>query len=77
VMKSFICRGCFNPVTSTVHTSVDIGVSANLELVDKFCYLGGRFSLDGDAGPAVETRIGIGWNNVGDAGLSYSISWPS
>ena len=38
--KSFICRGCLNPVTSTVRTSVDIGASAKLELVDKFCYLG-------------------------------------
>ena len=28
-----------NPVTSTGCTSVDIGVNANLELVDKFCYL--------------------------------------
>jgi len=39
VMKSFICRGCSNPVISTDHTSVDIGASANLEVVDKFCYL--------------------------------------
>ena len=38
--KSFICRGCLNPVTSAVRTSVDIGASAKLELVDKFCYLG-------------------------------------
>jgi len=28
VMKSFICRGCSNPVTSTGRTSVDIGASA-------------------------------------------------
>ena len=42
VMKSFICRGCSNPVISTGHTSDDIGASANLELVDKFCYLPGR-----------------------------------
>jgi len=41
VMKSFICKRCLNPVTSTGHTSVDIDVSANLELVDKFYYLGG------------------------------------
>jgi len=34
VMKSFICRGCLNPVTSTGRT----GVNANLELVDKFYY---------------------------------------
>ena len=29
VMKSFICRGCLNPVTSAGHTSVDIGTSAS------------------------------------------------
>jgi len=34
VMKTFICRGCMIPVTGTGRTSVDIGVSANLELVD-------------------------------------------
>jgi len=50
VMKTFICRGCVNPVTGTGCTSEDIGVNANLELVDKFCYLGDMFSefkLDG------------------------------
>jgi len=35
VAKSFICRGCLNPVTSAGCTSVDIGASAKLELVDK------------------------------------------
>ena len=44
VAKSFICRGCLNPVTSAGHTSVDIGASTKLELVDKFCYLGDRLS---------------------------------
>ena len=29
-----------NPVTSAGRTGVDIGASAKLELVDKFCYLG-------------------------------------
>jgi len=62
VMKSFICRGCVNPVTGTGCTSVDIGVNANLELVDKFCYLGDMLSVDGDADAAVENRIPIGWN---------------
>ena len=33
VAKSFICRGCLNPVTSAGRTSVDIGASAKLELV--------------------------------------------
>jgi len=52
VVKSFICRGCSNPVASTGRTSVSIGDSANLELVDKFCYLGGMLSVDGDADAA-------------------------
>jgi len=34
-----------------------IGVSANLELVDKFCYLGDMLCVDGDADAAVESRI--------------------
>ena len=60
VMKSFICRGC--PVISKGYTSVDIGASANLEVVDKFCYLGDMLSVDADADAAVEARIRIGWN---------------
>ena len=57
VMKSFICLGCFNPVTSSGLKRVDIGVSANLELMDKFCYLGDMLSVNGDADAGVETRI--------------------
>ena len=45
-----------------IYTSIDIGVSANLELVDKFCYLVDMLSVDGDAGATVEARIRIGWN---------------
>ena len=52
VANSFICRGCLNPV-SAGRNSVDIGASANLELVDKFCYLGDMLSVDGDADAAV------------------------
>jgi len=37
VMKTFVCRGCVNPVTGTGCTSIDIDVSANLELMDEFC----------------------------------------
>jgi len=51
-----------NPVTSTGRTSVDIGVSANVELADMFCYLGDMLSVDGDDGAAVEARVRIGWN---------------
>ena len=51
-----------NPVTITGCTNVDIGVSANLELEVKFCYLCDMLSVDGDADAAVEARIHIGWN---------------
>ena len=37
------------------------GAGANLEVVDKFCYLGEMLSVDGDADAAVEARIRIGW----------------
>ena len=30
--------------------------------MDKFCYLGGMLSLDGDADAALKTRIRIVWN---------------
>ena len=59
VMKSFIYTGCSNPVISTGHTSVDIAANANLEVVDKFCYLGDMLSVDGDADAAVEARTEI------------------
>ena len=36
---------------------MDIGAIANLEVVDKFCYLGDMMSVDGDADAAVEARI--------------------
>ena len=62
VAKSFIRRGCLNPVTSAGRTIVDIGASAKLKLVDTFCYLGDMLSVDGDADAAVEARIRIGWN---------------
>jgi len=63
VMKTFVCSACGNPVTSTGCTSVDIGVNANLELVDKFCYWWHVESTwIGDADAAVETRIWSGWN---------------
>ena len=56
-MTSFICRGCSNPTISTGRSSVDIGASANLEVVDKFSYLGDMLSVDGDADADVEARI--------------------
>jgi len=41
---------------------VDIGASAKLEVVDKFCYLDDMLSVDGDADAAVEARIQVGQN---------------
>ena len=40
VAKSFICRGCLNPVTSAVRTSVDIGASAKLEFGGEVVHVG-------------------------------------
>ena len=54
--------GCKNSCENSLRTTVDIGASAKLELVDKFCYLGDMLSVDGDADAAVEARIRIGWN---------------
>ena len=62
LMKSFLCRGCVNPVTGTGCTSVDVGDNANLKSVDKFCYSGDTLSVDGDADAALEIRIQTGWN---------------
>jgi len=45
-----------NPVTDTQCTSVDIGDNANLELLDKICYLGDILSVE-DVDAAVEARI--------------------
>jgi len=52
------------PVTGTGHTSVNIGVNANLVLMDKFCYLDDMLSVERDADAAVENRIRIGWNKI-------------
>jgi len=54
-----------NQVTSAGRTSVDIGASAKLELVDKFCYLGDMLSVDGDADAAVEARFELDGINSG------------
>jgi len=55
VMKTFVCRGCVNPVTGRGCTSVDN--DANLELVDTFSYMGDMLNVDADGDAAVETRI--------------------
>ena len=62
MMKPLIRTGCLNPVTSAGNTSVDAGASANLEIVDKFCYLDDSLSVDGDTDAAVQDTIRIGWN---------------
>ena len=65
-----------NPITSTGRTSVDIGVRANLELLDKFCYVGDMMSVDGNADAAVEARIRIGWVLFSSDVKSLRPSWP-
>jgi len=65
-----------NPITSTGRTSVDIGVRSNLELLDKFCYVGDMMSVDGNADAAVEARIRIGWVLFSSDVKSLRPSWP-
>ena len=43
---------------------MNIGATANLEVLDKFCYVGDMLSVDGDTDAAVEARIRIGWNKL-------------
>ena len=50
-----------NKATNASRTSVDIGASAKLELVDEFCNLGDMLSVDGDADAAVEDVRYSGW----------------
>jgi len=42
-----ICGGCMDPVAGVGRASVDVGVSAVLELVDKLCYLGDMLGVGG------------------------------
>jgi len=52
------CRRLQNGrVVYVAEVLVVIGASANLEVVDKFCYLGDVLSVDGDSDAAVEARI--------------------
>ena len=50
------------PHFSSSFRRLDIGASANLELVDKFCCLRNMLSVDGNADAALEARIQTGWN---------------
>jgi len=61
-MKTFVCRGCVDPVAGVGHTGVDTGVGANLELVDGFCCLDDELGVDRGAGAAVETGFRVGWS---------------
>jgi len=49
-------KGRMSKVMVTYLYRLQIGASANLELVDKFCYLGDMLSMDGDADAAVEAN---------------------
>ena len=79
VAKSFICRGCLNPVTSAGRTSVDIGASAKLELVDKFCSFSALTLLVGrqEGHPACKKLSGgvLVWLSVWSKVLACI--WPS
>ena len=58
VAKSFICRGCLNPVTSAVRTSVDIGASATSSLARRLArHLLVRLSVSGTRQVGCEIKL--------------------
>ena len=63
--QSFICR-CWKvdrPITDGLNTDLhlDIGNGVSLEKVDKFCYLGDKFDVDGGYHSAVTARVRSAW----------------
>jgi len=52
IAESFLGRGSVNLVAGAGCTSADVGNGAELELVDKFFYLGDMLSIDGNADAA-------------------------
>jgi len=60
--QMFIMSGSFQMYTKAKIVS---NVNANLQLVDKFCYLGDMLSADGDADAAVETEFKLNGINSG------------
>ena len=62
VSESFMFRGCTDQTANMDRTSMDIGDGVRMELVDKFCYLVDKLSVDGDADAPVEARVRKGWN---------------
>ena len=46
MVESFICGDCIGSVAGAGCTGVDVGVIANLQLVDGFCYLGDMLGVD-------------------------------
>jgi len=73
VMGSFVCGGCMGPVTGVGCAGVGVGDNANLELVDKFCCLGGMLGVDRNAGVDVETGVRVGWNGFRQLVLLFAI----
>jgi len=75
---------CFCLDTTGIVKLLTSFVGANLELVDKSCYLGDMWSVDGDADAAVETKIRIGWNKFsswqpgsGNDAIHNSFPWAN
>ena len=55
------------------HVQSDVKLFANLDLVDKFCYLGDMLSVDGDADAAEEAEFELDGINSGS--LHYCLVW--
>jgi len=62
VVESFVCGDCMGLMTGVERMDVDVGVSANLELVDGFCYFCGMLNVGRGSGVAMGTGARVGWS---------------
>ena len=63
---SFVCTSYVNPVVLRERPNVTINSNFSIEVIDRFCYLGGITSMDSSADAAVTGSgvVGISSDNI-------------
>ena len=59
-MNGFVCKRCLGLVATSTEENITVDED-NIEIVDKFAYLGDVLSAEGGAQEAVRLRIRSGW----------------
>ena len=65
----FICKHCQAPPATGVAGKLHMGVGSEIEMVEKFCYLGDMESTNGTFELAVTNRIRCSWSKFGQLAL--------